>query len=74
MGNRGTKKTDPPKKSNIAGKDFKKDQDEKLEESGIEYISSGRGTSKIKADKTKNLKKKPEYKGKIHTGRGTGSQ
>jgi len=73
MGNRGTTKS-TPKKTPISGEDFKADQDEKLEESGVEFITSGRGTSKISVENTKNLKKKPAYKGKIHSGRGTSTE
>lgn len=71
--NRGTKKGKAPEKTAISGKEFKKLEEKKLKDSGVEYITSGRGTSKIKVEKTKT-KKKVDYKGKIHSGRGTSSQ
>ena len=72
MGDRGTSKSKPSKKTAISGDEFKKSEDKRLEESGVEYISSGRGTGRIKVEKTKT-KKKPKYTGKIHSGRGTSS-
>lgn len=72
MGNRGTTKSKSPK-THISGNDFKEDEDKRLEESGVDFITSGRGTSKIPVEKTKTSKKK-EYKGKIHTGRGTSTE
>ena len=71
--NRGTKKGKTEEGKSIVGEDFKKEEAKRLKESGVEFITSGRGTSKIEVKKTKT-KKKPQYKGKIHTGRGTGSQ
>jgi hypothetical protein len=73
MGNRGTTSTKPSKKTPISGEEFKKKAEKKLKDSGVEYITSGRGTGKIKVEKIKT-KKKPTYKGKIHSGRGTSSQ
>ena len=73
MGNRGTTKSKPTEKTPIVGEDFKKEEEVRLEESGVDFITSGRGTSKIKVEKTKT-KKKPVYKGKIRTGRGTSTQ
>ncbi len=73
--NRGTKKNDKDRRGKaISGDKFQQEEAKRLKESGVEYISSGRGTGKISVEKTKNLKKKPKYKGKIHSGRGTGSQ
>ncbi len=73
MANRGTKKSEPSKETSVVGEDFKKAEEKRLEESGVEYISSGRGTSKIPVDKTKT-ESKPEYKGKKTFNRGTSSQ
>jgi hypothetical protein len=73
MANRGTKKSKPSKETPIVGQDFKKAEEKRLDESGIEYISSGRGTSKIPVEKTKT-ESKPEYKGKKTSNRGTSSQ
>ena len=72
MGNRGTTRTRGHKTS-WSGDEFKEDSEEKLEESGIKYITAGRGTKKISVEKTKTLKKR-KYKGKISTGRGTGTR
>ncbi len=68
--NRGTKKGNLPNKTAVSGDTFKDKEDKRLKESGIEYISSDRGTSKIPIEKTKTSKKK-KYTGKISTGRGT---
>ena len=72
MGNRGTTRS-RGRKTSWAGDDFKEDSEEKLEESGIKHITAGRGTKKISVEKTKTSKKK-KYKGKISTGRGTGTR
>jgi len=71
--NRGTKKGDTKKGKAISGEKFKKEEEKRLKESGVKFITSGRGTGKISFEETKT-KKKLKYKGKIHTGRGTGSQ
>lgn len=71
MGNRGTSKS-KPSKTPVSGEDFKKEQEKLLKESGVKFITSGRGTGKISVEKTKT-KKKSVYKGKIHSGRGTSS-
>jgi hypothetical protein len=68
--NRGTKKGTTRRGHAISGEDFKKDEEKRLKDSGVEYITSGRGTGKIKVEDTKT-KKKPKYKGKIRSGRGT---
>lgn len=73
MANRGTKKSDPPKDTPIVGEDFKKAEQKRLEKSGVENLTSGRGTSTIPVDKTKT-KKKPKYDGIKSTNRGTSSQ
>ncbi len=73
MANRGTKRSKPSKKTEISGEGFKKNEEKRLEDSGIEYISSGRGTSKIPVDKTKTSEKS-KYKGKKTFNRGTSSQ
>lgn len=70
--NRGTKKSKPAKKSPISGEEFKKVEEKRLRDSGVEYITTGRGTGKIAIEKTKT-KKKPKYTGKITGGRGTSS-
>jgi hypothetical protein len=72
MGNRGTTRNKPNKQDNWAGGDFKKEEEKRLKESNIEFITTNRGTSKIPVSKTKTAKKKP-YKGKISGGRGTSS-
>jgi hypothetical protein len=71
--NRGTKKGTTRRGHAISGEEFKKEEAKRLKESGVKYITSGRGTGKIAFDEIKT-KKKLKYKGKIHTGRGTGSQ
>ena len=73
MGNRGTKRSKPSDKSAISGDEFKENEEKRLEDSGVEYISSGRGTGRIKMEKTKTPKKK-KYTGRISSGRGTSSQ
>ena len=72
MANRGTKRSKPSKKTEISGEGFKKNEEKRLEDSGVKYITSGRGTGKISFEHTKT-KKKPKYTGKIRTGRGTGT-
>ena len=42
------------------------------EKAGIKYVTSGRGTGKISFSDIPEPKKKPEYKGTITSGRGTG--
>lgn len=69
MGNRGTTR-DKPKKTAISGDKFKENEDERLEKSGVDFITTDRGTNKISTKDTKTSKK-PKYKGKIHGGRGT---
>ena len=71
--NRGTKKGTTRRGSATSGDEFKKNEEKRLKDSGVKYISSGRGTGKISFENTKT-KKKSKYKGKIHTGRGTGTQ
>ncbi len=71
--NRGTKKGKTEKGKAISGEEFKKQEEKRLKESGVKYITSGRGTGKISFEETKT-KKKLKYKGKIHSGRGTSSQ
>lgn len=73
MANRGTKRGKVSDATNISGEEFKRDQDKRLDDSGIEFLSSGRGTAKTPVEKTKTSKKK-KYKGKISTGRGTGTR
>ncbi len=71
--NRGTKKGTIRRGHAISGDEFKKEEAKRLKDSGVEYITSGRGTGKIKVEKTKTSKKK-KFKGKISTGRGTGTR
>ena len=66
MGNRGTTYKKPAKKTPVVGEDFKEKEFERLKESNVKYITSGRGTGKIEFEATKT-KKKPKYKGKIHS-------
>ena len=70
MGNRGTTRSRRGNATNWAGDDYKEDSEEKLEESGVKYITAGRGTKKISVEKTKTSKKK-KFKGKIHNRTGT---
>lgn len=70
MGNRGTSKSKPKKQDTWTGEKFKKEEEKRLEKSGVEFITSGRGTGKISVKKTKTTKKK-QYKGKISGSRGT---
>ena len=63
--NRGTKKGDQTKGKPISGEEFKKDEEQRLEDSGVEYVSINRGTSKIPVEKTKTTKK-PDAKRTKH--------
>ncbi len=45
---------------------------DKAEKGGIKYVTSGRGTGKISFSNIPEPKKRPEYKGTITSGRGTG--
>lgn len=71
--NRGTEKNKKYNKTAISGEKFKENEDERLEKSGVKFISGGRGTKKIPVAKTKTLKK-IKYRGKVVTGRGTGTK
>ena len=71
--NRGTKKGTTRRGHAVSGDDFKEEEEKRLKESGVEYITSGRGTGKIRVETISKTKKKLKYKGKIHTGRGTES-
>lgn len=63
--NRGTKKGETEKGKAIGGEEFKKEEAKRLKESGVEYVTSGRGTSKIRVEDTKT-KKKPTAKRTKH--------
>jgi len=73
MANRGTKKSVLGKAKAWAGDQFKKDEEKRLKKTGVEFVSSGRGTKKIAWD-DKEKSKKRKYKGKVSTGRGTGTR
>ena len=72
MGNRGTTRS-KPKKTPIVGEEFKKKELQRLKDSNVKYISTGRGTGKIEFEKTET-KRKPRYRGRVSTSRGTGSR
>lgn len=72
MANRGTSRSKTKKQDAWTGDEFKKDEEKRLKKSGVEFITSGRGTAKFPVDNTKTSKK-PKYRGKIHSGRGTSS-
>ncbi len=58
-----------------SGEQFKQFQEaakEAAKKSGIKYVTSGRGTGKISFSDIPEPKKRPEYKGTITSGRGTG--
>jgi len=61
--------------SKWSGEQFKEIQaasKDKAEKGGIKYVTSGRGTGKISFSDISEPKKRPEYKGTITSGRGTG--
>ncbi len=53
-------------------KEFQAAKKEAAKQSGIRYVTSGRGTGKIKFSDIPEPKSRPEYKGTITSGRGTG--
>ncbi len=53
-------------------KQFQEASKDKAEKGGIKYVTSGRGTGKISFSDIPEPKKRPEYKGTITSGRGTG--
>ena len=73
MANRGTKKGILGKAKAWAGDKFKSDEEKRLKKSGVKNVSSGRGTKKITWE-VKDKPKKRKYKGKVSTGRGTGTK
>ena len=46
----------------------------KAKDSGIKYVTSGRGTGKINFSDIPEPKTRPEYKGTMTSGRGTGKR
>ncbi len=56
------------------GDQFKQFQAASKEGAKDKYISVGRGTGKIKFSDLPDPKKRPEYKGTITSGRGTGKR
>jgi len=56
------------------GDQFKQFQATSKEAAKDKYISVGRGTGKIKFSDLPDPKKRPEYKGTITSGRGTGKR
>jgi len=57
-----------------SGDQFKEFQAAAKEGAKDKYISVGRGTGKIKFSDLPDPKKRPEYKGTITSGRGTGKR
>ena len=51
---------------------FKQHLKKQPKKSGIKYVTSGRGTGKISFSDIPEPKSRPEYKGTITSGRGTG--
>ena len=64
--------TDASKWSGKQFKEFQAASKDKAEKGGIKYVTSGRGTGKINFSDIPEPKKRPEYKGTITSGRGTG--
>lgn len=74
VGGRGTSRrtVDEDDKTNWAGDSFKEYQHKRKEAAGEEYVSTGRGTRKVKLKdikETKSVDTKGRY---VSTGRGTG--
>jgi len=60
-----------------SGKEFQEIQaaaKAKAEKSGIKYVTAGRGTGRISFSDIPEPKARPEYKGTITSGRGTGKR
>ncbi len=55
-------------------KEFQAASKKKAEKSGIKYVTSGRGTGRISFSNIPEPKARPEYKGTIISGRGTGKR
>jgi len=64
--------SDASKWSGDQFKQFQEASKDKAEKGGIKYVTSGRGTGKISFSDIPEPKKRPEYKGTITSGRGTG--
>lgn len=61
---------DPTKWS---GKEFRKIQESRKEANKDKYVSTGRGTGKRRLGDTPVAVGRPEYKGTVSSGRGTGT-
>ena len=66
--------TDATKWSGKQFKEFQAASKEKAEKSGIKYVTAGRGTGRISFSDIPEPKSRPEYKGTITSGRGTGKR
>ena len=66
--------SDASKWSGEQFKQFQAASKEAAKKSGIKYVTSGRGTGKINFSDIPEPKSKPEYKGTIISGRGTGKR
>ena len=66
--------SDASKWSGEQFKQFQAASKEAAKKSGIRYVTSGRGTGKINFSDIPEPKSKPEYKGTIISGRGTGKR
>jgi len=66
--------SDASKWSGEQFKQFQAASKETAKKSGIKYVTSGRGTGKINFSDIPEPKSKPEYKGTIISGRGTGKR
>ena len=64
--------SDASKWSGEQFKQFQAASKETAKKSGIKYVTSGRGTGKINFSDIPEPKSRPEYKGTITSGRGTG--
>jgi len=64
--------SDASKWSGEQFKEFQASSKEAAKKSGIKYVTSGRGTGKISFSDIPEPKSRPEYKGTITSGRGTG--
>jgi len=64
--------SDASKWSGEQFKQFQAASKEAAKKSGIKYVTSGRGTGKINFSDIPEPKSRPEYKGTITSGRGTG--
>lgn len=77
VGGRGTSRrvTEEDEDSNWAGEKFKEYQKKRRDAMSGSYITTGRGTTKIKFDDMPETKGRPSGKGMwVRTGRGTGKR